>query len=193
MVVLIKNAEVYEPRFLGKQDILILGDRIAAVGKNLQAEFNGAVHVETIDGTDFAAVPGFIDSHEHIMGGGGEGGFHTRTPEAALSGLTCCGITTVVGCIGTDGISRDMTGLLAKAHGLENEGITAYCYTGSYQIPPHTLTGSVMKDLMMLDKVIGVGKSLFLITAPLSHLMKNLSVWLQMPESGACCPEKPEF
>ena len=158
MVVLIKNAEVYEPRFLGKQDILILGDKIAAVGKNLQAEFNGAVHVETIDGTDFAAVPGFIDSHEHIMGGGGEGGFHTRTPEAILSGLTCCGITTVVGCIGTDGISRDMTGLLAKAHGLENEGITAYCYTGSYQIPPHTLTGSVMKDLMMLDKVIGVGE-----------------------------------
>ena len=75
MVVLIKNAEVYDPRFLGKQDILILGDKIAAVGKNLQAEFNGAVHVETIDGTDFAAVPGFIDSHEHIMGGGGEGGF----------------------------------------------------------------------------------------------------------------------
>lgn len=52
------------------------GDRIAAVGKNLQAEFNGAVHVETIDGTDFAAVPGFIDSHEHIMGGGGEGARH---------------------------------------------------------------------------------------------------------------------
>ncbi len=158
MVVLIKNAEVYEPRFLGKQDILILGDRIAAVGENLQAEFNGAVPVETIDGTDFAAVPGLIDSHEHIMGGGGEGGFHTRTPEATLTGLTCCGITTVVGCIGTDGVSRDMTALLAKAHGLENEGITAFCYTGSYQIPPHTLTGSVMKDLMMLDKVIGVGE-----------------------------------
>ena len=127
MVVLIKNAEVYEPRFLGKQDILILGDRIAAVGKNLQAEFNGAVPVETIDGTDFAAVPGLIDSHEPVMGGGGEGGFHTRTPEATLTGLTCCGITTVVGCIGTDGVSRDMTALLAKAHGLENEGITAFC------------------------------------------------------------------
>ena len=68
MVVLIKNAEVYEPRFLGKQDILILGDKIAAVGKNLQAEFNGAVHVETIDGTDFAAVPGFIAvSYTHLL------------------------------------------------------------------------------------------------------------------------------
>ena len=71
------------------------------------------------------AVPGFIDSHEHIMGGGGEGGFHTRTPEASLGDLIRNGITTVVGCIGTDGVGRDMTALLAKAHALENEGIAA--------------------------------------------------------------------
>ncbi len=158
MVLLIKNADVYEPEALGKKDILILGDKIAAVGEHLSAEFNGAVEVETIDGSGFAAVPGFIDSHEHIMGGGGEGGFHTRTPEASLTDLTRFGITTVVGCIGTDGITRDMTSLLAKAHGLENEGITAYCYTGSYRVPAQTLTGSVMKDIMMLDKVIGVGE-----------------------------------
>ena len=103
-------------------------------------------------------MPGFIDSHEHIMGGGGEGGFHTRTPEASLGDLVRNGITTVVGCIGTDGVGRDMTALLAKAHALENEGITTYAYTGSYQVPVHTLTDSLMKDIMMLDKVIGVGE-----------------------------------
>lgn len=158
MVVLIKNVEVYQPEYAGIKDILVLGDRIAAVGENLKADFGGAVEVTEIDGSGMAATPGFIDGHVHILGGGGEGGFHTRTPEAMLTDFTRYGITTVVGCIGTDGISRGMESLVAKAHGLENEGISTYCYTGSYQIPVHTLTDGVMKDIMMLDKVIGVGE-----------------------------------
>ena len=158
MVTIIRNASVYQPEYAGEKDILILGDKIAAIGENLQADFGGFVKVEEINGRDMAAVPGFIDSHEHILGGGGEGGFHTRTPEASLKDLILNGITTVVGCIGTDGVGRDMTALLAKAHALENEGMTAFAYTGSYQVPVHTLTDSLMKDIMMLDKVIGVGE-----------------------------------
>lgn len=158
MVTLIRNAAVYQPEYAGVKDILLLGGKIAAVGEHLKADFGGQVSVEEIQADGMAAVPGFIDSHEHILGGGGEGGFHTRTPEATLKDLILNGITTVVGCIGTDGVGRDMTALLAKAHGLENEGITTYSYTGSYQVPVHTLTGSLMKDIMMLDKVIGVGE-----------------------------------
>lgn len=158
MVTMIRNAAVYQPEKAGRMDVLILGNTIAALGQNLKADFGGAVEVREIDGTGLAAVPGFIDCHEHIMGGGGEGGFSTRTPEASLTDLTCSGVTTVVGCIGTDGIARDMTALLAKAKGLEEEGITTYVYTGSYQVPVRTLTGSLMKDIMMLDKVIGTGE-----------------------------------
>lgn len=158
MVTIIRNASVYQPEYAGEKDVLVLGDQIGAVGENLTAEFNGAVPVTEIDGTGLVLTPGFIDSHEHIMGGGGEGGFATRTPEANLTDLTRYGITTVVGCIGTDGVTRDMAALLAKAHGLQEEGITTYVYTGSYQVPVHTLTGSVMKDIMLLDKVIGAGE-----------------------------------
>lgn len=158
MVTIIRNAKVYQPEYAGVKDILILGDRIAAVGEHLRADFGGSLEVQEINGEDMAAVPGFIDSHEHILGGGGEGGFHTRTPEASLGDLVRNGITTVVGCIGTDGVGRDMAAMLAKAHALENEGITTYAYTGSYQVPVHTLTDSLMKDIMMLDKVIGVGE-----------------------------------
>ena len=158
MVTIIRNAKVYQPEYAGVKDILILGDRIAAVGEHLRADFGGSLEVQEINGEDMAAVPGFIDSHEHILGGGGEGGFHTRTPEASLGDLVRNGITTVVGCIGTDGVGRDMAALLAKARALENEGITTYAYTGSYQVPVHTLTDSLMKDIMMLDKVIGVGE-----------------------------------
>ena len=158
MVTIIRNAKVYQPEYAGVKDILILDQRIDAIGENLKADLGGCVEVREIDAQGMAAVPGFIDSHEHILGGGGEGGFHTRTPEASLGDLVRNGITTVVGCIGTDGVGRDMTALLAKAHALENEGMTTYAYTGSYQVPVHTLTDSLMKDIMMLDKVIGVGE-----------------------------------
>ena len=103
-------------------------------------------------------MPGLIDAHVHILGGGGEGGYRTRTPEIMLSDIICGGVTTVVGCLGTDGTTRTMTNLIAKARGLEEEGITAYIYTGSYQIPVRTLTGSVADDLILLDKVIGTGE-----------------------------------
>ena len=158
MVTLIRNAKVYQPEYAGVKDILVLNGKIAAVGEKLKADFGGSVEAEELDAEGMVAVPGFIDSHEHIMGGGGEGGFATRTPEANLKDLVLNGITTVVGCIGTDSVARDMTALLAKAHALEAEGITAYAYTGSYRVPIQTLTDSLMKDIMMLDKVIGVGE-----------------------------------
>ena len=158
MVTLIRNASVYQPEYAGVKDILVLDGKIAVVGERLRVDFGGSLEVQEIEAEGMVAVPGFIDSHEHILGGGGEGGFHTRTPEASLRDLIGNGITTVVGCIGTDGVGRDMTALLAKAHALENEGISTFVYTGSYQVPVHTLTDSIMKDIMMLDKVIGVGE-----------------------------------
>jgi beta-aspartyl-dipeptidase (metallo-type) len=94
----------------------------------------------------------------HILGGGGEGGYATRTPEIMLSDLTTAGVTTVVGCLGTDGTTRSMANLVAKARGLEAEGITTHVYTGSYQVPVPTLTGSVLDDIVHIDKVLGVGE-----------------------------------
>ena len=95
--------------------------------------------------------------------------------------MTLNGITTVVGCIGTDGVARHMESLLAKAKGLEEEGITTYVYTGSYQVPVHTLTGSMMKDIMMLDKVIGAGKSPSQTTAPPSLPLRSLPASRRTP------------
>ena len=64
----------------------------------------------------------------------------------------------MVGCLGTDSVCRNMETLLAKANALEEEGITAYCYTGSYDIPVKTLTGSIKKDVILIEKIIGVGE-----------------------------------
>ena len=113
---------------------------------------------DVIDGSDRILTPGFIDCHVHVLGGGGEGGFANRTPEATVEGMTRFGVTTVVGCLGTDGIGRDMCALVAKTKGLNEQGMSAYCYTGSYQIPVHTLTDSITKDIMMIQEIIGTGE-----------------------------------
>ena len=113
---------------------------------------------EMINGEGLLLTPGFIDCHVHVLGGGGEGGFANRTPEATMEGLTKFGVTTVVGCLGTDGIGRDMCALVAKTKGLNEQGMSAYCYTGSYQIPVHTLTDSIVKDIMMIQEIIGTGE-----------------------------------
>lgn len=153
---IIKNVNVYAPEKLGKKDLLIAGGKICQISDGLDIPENW--EVEVIDGEGLIATPGFIDSHVHILGGGGEGGFANRTPEASLSGLTRWGITTVVGCLGTDGYGRDLTALIAKIKGLREQGITAYGYTGNYQIPVRTLTGSITQDIMVVDEFIGTGE-----------------------------------
>lgn len=158
MISIIKDIKLYSPEFLGVKDVVIVGDKIFSIGENLEIPNNNAININIIDGSGKILTPGFIDNHVHIIGGGGEGGYKTRTPEIRLTDITTAGVTTVVGCLGTDGIARNMVSLLAKARGLEEEGITAYIYTGSYQVPVTTITGDVAKDIMAIDKIIGVGE-----------------------------------
>ena len=157
MITVIRNVKIYSPKYEGIKDVVIVSNKIEGIYENLDFS-NPFININIIDGTGRLLFPGFIDSHVHINGGGGEGGFKTRTPEIKFSDLTKAGITTVVGCIGTDGVCRDMRSLIAKANALEEEGITTYCYTGSYEIPVKTITDSIKGDLMMVNKVIGVGE-----------------------------------
>lgn len=151
-MLLIKNAQVYAPAFLGKRDVLIAGGQIAAMDEELSPILPD---LEVLDAKGKTLVPGLIDQHVHITGGGGEGGLHTRVPELQLSAALRAGVTTLVGVLGTDSITRSVENLVAKAKALTNEGITAYCLTSAYQYPPITLTGSVMKDIVFISEVLG--------------------------------------
>ena len=154
---LIRQIEVYAPDYLGKLDVLLAGNKIIALEENITGGYS-ELEVEEISGEGKLLTPGFIDCHFHILGGGGEGGFQNRTPEVTLSQLTSAGVTTVVGRLGTDGEGRDMTALISKAKGLEAEGITTFVYEGSYRLPVKTVTDSIIKDFLTIDKIIGIGE-----------------------------------
>ena len=150
---LIKGGTLFDPENRGTQDILIAGNRIAKVSKFI--DING-LDLKVFDASDKIVVPGFIDLHVHLLGGGGEAGPASRVPELSLSKITEAGITTVVGVLGTDNITRSPEALLSKAQALCAEGISAYVYTGSYHVPSVTVTGSIRKDIALIREVLGV-------------------------------------
>ena len=151
---LIRSAEVYAPEPLGRKDVLIGFGKILKIGDRLAEEYGG-LDVEVLDADGCILTPGFVDQHVHVIGAGGEAGFFSRTPEMRVSAIVRHGITTVVGLHGTDGTARNIEALYAKVCALEQEGITARMLTGSFEMPSATLTGSVRRDMIFIDKVIG--------------------------------------
>ena len=156
MLKLLTNAQVFAPEDLGLRHVLIGGGRIIAIS-GTKAELSVAPATE-FDLGGQRLIPGFIDGHAHVTGGGGESGFKTRVPPVPLGQFTRAGVTSVVGVLGTDDTTRDTRSLLAQTRALREEGIGAWCHTGGYHVPPVTLTGSVRDDIVYLDPVIGVGE-----------------------------------
>lgn len=157
MATLILNGEVFAPEPLGRKDILVAAGSIEALAEPGRIRLDG-LEVEVLDATGKCVLPGLVDPHVHILGGGGEGGPATRAPEIRIEDIVSSGVTTVIGCLGTDGVTRHMTSLLAKARALEIEGLSTFIFSGSYEIPVQTLTGGVRSDLIIIDKVIGAGE-----------------------------------
>ncbi|MDD3567319.1 MAG: beta-aspartyl-peptidase [Bacteroidales bacterium] len=155
-ITIIKNAELYSPHKMGKCDILIAGSEVAQISKNIDVPSSWNAHI--IDASGLIAIPGLIDSHVHIAGAGGEGGPATRTPEMQLSQMLTAGVTTVVGCLGTDGMTRNLESVLMRVKALRAEGVSAWMYTGAYQVPTPTILGDVGKDLALIEEVIGTGE-----------------------------------
>lgn len=154
---LLANADLYAPESLGPGHLLVAGGRIAWIG-TVRPTLDPRLGVVEHDLGGRRLIPGLIDAHVHLTGGGGEAGYGTRVPPVPLSRFTRGGITTVVGVLGTDDLTRFPAELLATTRGLRDQGLTAYCLTGGYHFPPVTLTGSVRGDIVHLDPVIGVGE-----------------------------------
>lgn len=159
MLTLIQGGTVYDPEPLGQRSVLLADGHVAKVGKvdRRALESLGADH-EVIDATGCIVVPGLIDPHVHLLGGSGETGFSTQTPEFFISELVRFGITTVVGTLGVDTTMKTMAGLLAKVKALREHGLNAFCWSGGYDVPPSSILSTVREDIMFIEEVIGAGE-----------------------------------
>jgi beta-aspartyl-dipeptidase (metallo-type) len=159
MLTLIEGGDVYAPEHLGERSILLVDGKIGIVGEVDRAAVEAVgLEVDVIDARGCLVCPGLIDPHQHLLGGSGEGGFATQTPEIALSEIVRAGITTVVGTLGVDTTMKTMAGLLAKAKALKEEGLSAYLWSGGYSVPPVSIMSSVREDMMFIDEVLGAGE-----------------------------------
>lgn len=157
MLELLLNADLYAPESLGRMHLLIAGERIVWIGRG-EPKLPVSLGARVRDLAGGRVVPGFIDGHAHVTGGGGESGYASRVPEVALSRFTRAGVTCVVGLLGTDDLNRTPGEVVARARALEEEGLSAFAWTGGYHLPLATITGSARGDIVHVDKVIGVGE-----------------------------------
>ncbi len=157
MLTLIENADIFAPESIGVGHLLLGGGKILRMGSG-KADVDVSWLDETMDLEGAPVGPGLIDCHVHVTGGGGEDGFSTQAPPVPLSRFTRYGVTSVVGLLGTDDETRSTAGLLARTRALREEGLSAWCWTGGYHVPPTTLTGSVRGDIVHIDCVIGLGE-----------------------------------
>jgi beta-aspartyl-dipeptidase (metallo-type) len=159
MLTLIKNGEIYAPEPIGKTSILLGAGKILKIGEIASENVEKlGIEYEKIDAEGCIVTPGFIDPHEHLLGGSGEKGFASQTPEIYPTEIIKAGITTAVGCLGVDTTMKTLAGLLAKVKALKEEGISAFMWTGGYDVPPSTISGTPRNDIMFIEEIIGAGE-----------------------------------
>jgi beta-aspartyl-dipeptidase (metallo-type) len=157
MITLVSNCELYDPAPRGRAHLLVAGERIVWVGAG-RPVLPGGLGVDEVDVEGRRVIPGLIDGHVHLTGGGGEAGPNTRVPPVGLSRITAGGVTTAVGVLGTDDTVRTTAELVVVARGLIREGLSAWCHTGGYHVPLTTASGSIRLDMVLIDLVLGVGE-----------------------------------
>jgi beta-aspartyl-dipeptidase (metallo-type) len=157
LLTLLRNIRCFRPADVGEKDIVIAGHKIYKIAQpgTITA---GPLFESIVDCSGLCAFPGFVDQHVHLTGAGGEQGFGSRLRELEAGELFGAGVTTVVGLLGADGLTRSMEALYAKAKSLNLRGLTAYIYSGSYCLPPVTLTGSLLRDMVLIESVVGAGE-----------------------------------
>jgi beta-aspartyl-dipeptidase (metallo-type) len=159
VILVVTGGELLTPAPAGAGDVLALNGAIARIGA-VDAQTLETLNVpsQVLDAHGCLVLPGLIDPHVHLIGGSGEEGYNTASPEIFLEELVTAGVTTVVGCLGVDTTMKAMDALIGKAKALCHEGLSAYLYSGGYDVPPVTAAGSVRRDMILINEVIGAGE-----------------------------------
>src|SRR4029078_12246468 len=89
---LLRNAELYDPAPRARADLLIAGERSVGIGRDA-APIPRPYDVRETDLGGRRVIPGLVDGHVHLTGGGGEAGPHTRGSQLKVHLLTSGGST----------------------------------------------------------------------------------------------------
>lgn len=187
MFTLIKGAEVYAPGYLGVQDILFSGHKVIKIADILDAPPSFECNV--VDASGKIVYPGFVDNHIHLIGADDGQGPLGRTHDIEWSDIVESGTTTAVGCLGGSRFVRSLDQLYIKTLELDMMGLTTYMYTGSFVIPPPTLTGEIRKDVYLIPKVIGL-KTAISDTTTNHHTWRDLAAITAELQYGASIAHK---
>jgi len=159
MLLLIEHGDLYDPEPRGRRSLLIANGQVEKIGHVDRRALDAlGVEHEVIDAEGCAVVPGIIDPHEHLLGGSGEGSLALQSPELFLREIVRAGITSVVGTLGVDTTMKTIAGLLARVKALKEEGLSAWLWTGGYNVPPTTVMDSIREDMLFVDEVVGAGE-----------------------------------
>ena len=176
-MILFKNARLYSPKEVGTVDILISGSKVLSIEKDISI---AGLKYDTYDLENNIVTPGFIDQHVHLIGAGGKRGFGSMTSELSAEDLLSVGSTSVVGLLGTDGVTRSPKSLYAKTKSLDDQGISAYMHTGYYGLDPVHIMKSIQEDLVFIDKVLGCKIAISDIRSSFPTLQELLKKWREV-------------
>ena len=185
MITLVQGGHLYGPEDLGKQDLLVINGKIERIAPGINLSRDLFPKAEVIQAKGKLVFPGFIDQHMHTIGGGGSGGPLSRSKEVFFRDIVQAGITTVVGTLGTDTISRTLDALLMKTKALNLCGLHAFLYTGSVLFPPVTFMGSVERDICLIAEVLGVKTGLGETVFPRPDLRELENLFCEASRAGS--------
>ena len=129
---LLNNAEVFSPDPLGRRQVLVGGGSILALGSDL-GQIDPSL-CQVIDLAGARSCPA-CSTPTCTSRAAAAKPAASRVPAVQLTDLTRAGVTTAVGVLGTDGTTRTVAALVAPTLGLREQGLSAWCCTGSYQCP----------------------------------------------------------
>ncbi|MBV8518667.1 MAG: amidohydrolase family protein [Acidobacteria bacterium] len=155
-MLVVTNADLYDPAPRGRTTIVAAGGRIEKIGELDARELARNLDCTIVDASGCIVTPGLIDPHTHLIGGSGEKGFASASAPIDASELLANGITTVAGLLGTDTTTKTLPALLARVKALRERGVNAHMWTGGYDA--RFLTTSVRDDIILIDEIIGAGE-----------------------------------
>lgn len=156
MLTLLKSCELYSPEKEEICDILLGGNRILAIGKELFPQ-KGLI-TEIVNCSGYKVFPGLIDPLCFPCGDGNDHGREMLfQPTLFADSAKLAGVSSLIGTLGWNDITRSPDTLLRKTKELCGKQIKAYTYTGGFRGNSAVMTGSIASDLTYIAEIKATG------------------------------------